>query len=300
MVLFGLAPVAQTQETSKIDARIVTLTCAAELTTVGSPHPVRLRSSRDVGRSMSAGDQIRCIGDGYLELFASDDKKRIEASQGWFTIQPLPPNPPFSLIAEGLRKYGIPGGPRAGDSLILWPYDGSTVSPETFVIRWVPVQEKIELAIRVAGKNLTLWGPVEVEGTKGFLNSDGIFPVLMAYKTQSEQSDLILSLSIGERAKWEDAHFSLLTSQQEHELTADLNSWATRTEAVALHLGRAYSFTHFRLFAEAADEYDSALEDAPESPHLLEEAIEMNRLAGKADRVKELEHRLKLLSDASS
>jgi hypothetical protein len=295
MVLLASASAAQTQEPPKIDARIVALNCAAELATMGSSRPVALRSSRDVGRALSEGDQIRCIGDGYLELFVCEEKKRVNSSQGWFPIPPLPAKPPFCRIGEALRKYGVPGGTRAGGSLILWPYDGSTVNPETFVIRWVPVQEKIELAIRVAGKNVTVWGPVKEDGTIGLLKPDSISAILMAYRSQSEQSDLILSLSLREGTKWEDAHFSVLTSQQEHDLTAELSSWATWANAVALHLGRAYSFTHFRLFVEAADEYDSALRGAPESPYLLEEAIEMNRLAGKNDRVQELQRLLKAL-----
>ena len=44
--------------------------------------------------------------------------------------------------------------------------------------------------------------------------------------------------------------------------------------------------------AEAAEEFDSALDSASESRYLLEDAIQANRLAGRTSRVKELQTRL--------
>ena len=84
----------------------------------------------------------------------------------------------------------------------------------------------------------------------------------------------------------------MLNGRQEQELNAQLDFWAKHTDGLALLLGRGYSYTRHKLFAEAAEEYESALSSASESRYLLEDAIQANRLAGRMSRVKELQARM--------
>jgi hypothetical protein len=51
---------------------------------------------------------------------------------------------------------------------------------------------------------------------------------------------------------------------------------------------------------EAADEYETALQSAPESPYLLKDAIDADQRAGRASRVKELQSRLASLPPAAN
>jgi len=88
--------------------------------------------------------------------------------------------------------------------------------------------------------------------------------------------------------------------RQEQELNAQLDFWEKHTDGLALRLGRGYSFTRYKLFAEAAEEYESALISAPDSRYILEDAIQANRLAGRPSRVKELQTRLASQPEAAN
>jgi hypothetical protein len=131
-----------------------------------------------------------------------------------------------------------------------------------------------------------------VDGAAGSLKSDAVSSALVAYKMKAGSPGLILTLTLANASDWKEVHFSFLNSKEEQELSAQLDYWEKHTDSLALHLGRAYSFSRHKLFAEAAEEYDSALNSAPESRYLLEDAIQANRLAGFPSRVKELQTRL--------
>jgi predicted Zn-dependent protease len=147
-------------------------------------------------------------------------------------------------------------------------------------------------------KDATLWGPVEVDGSAGSLQSDAIVQALAAHKAKAGSQGLVLTLTPANSSDWEEVHFSLLRGRQEQELNAQLDFWATHTDGLALRLGRGYIYTRNKLFAEAAGEYDSALSAAPESPYLLKQAIDANQRAGRASRVQELQKRLATIDKA--
>ena len=145
-----------------------------------------------------------------------------------------------------------------------------------------------------------LWGPTEVDGGVGSLKSGELSSALAAYKAKAASPSLILTLTLANSSDWEEVHFSLLNARQEQELNAQLDFWEKHTEGLALRLGRGYSFSRFKLFADAAEEYDSSLSSAPESRYLLEDAIQANRLAGRPSRVKELQARLASQPEATN
>jgi hypothetical protein len=206
------------------------------------------------------------------------------------------------VIAQALAGYGISGATRgiAADSRILWPSENSVVLPQHFAIRWTPIAQKIELAILSEAKDVTLWGPATVDGETGGLQSDAIVSALAAYKEKSGGQSLVLTLTPTNSSNWEEVHFSLLPAKQEQYLNAQLNFWQSHTDGLALRLGRGYTYTRNRLFAEAAEEYDAALKTAPDSPHLLKQTIEANKMAGRTPRVKELQTRLASLPDIAN
>jgi hypothetical protein len=303
MVLCSSISVCLAQSTEPADARILHIDCDARLQKHGTATWRLLDPSRDVALSLIAGDQVKCLNEGSLEILIPEGKKQISKSQGPFTVVPValpsqhiagedsvPPN----LIAGELRKLVIAGATRglAADSRILYPAEGSVVLPDDFVIRWVPVPQKIILSILSEAKDVTLWGPTETNGETGELRSAAVSSALADYKKKPAGQDLILTLTIGNAADWEEAHFSLLRGKQELDVSAQLDYWAKNSDGLALHLGRGYTFSRHKLFAEAAEEYEAALNSAPGSRYLLEDAIQANRLAGRATRVKELELRM--------
>ncbi len=156
----------------------------------------------------------------------------------------------------------------------------------------VPVPQKIILSILSEAKDVTLWGPTETNGETGELRSAAVSSALADYKKKSAGQDLILTLTIGNAADREEVHFSLLRGKQEQDVIAQLDYWAKNSDGLALHLGRGYTFSQHKLFAEAAEKYEAALNSAPGSRYLLEDAIQANRLAGRAPRAKELELRM--------
>lgn len=296
--LAGAAADSQAQTTGAVAGRIVSVQCAARLQKNGTQGEVQLSSPRDIALGLSAGDRVQCSGDGYLEVLVSSGTKKITASDNWFTIPPLPADPAFpkadAVIAQSLANYGRSGATRgnAPDSRILWPSSNAAVLPDRFVIRWAPVPQKIVLAVMSESKDVTIWGPTEADGRAGSLKSGALSSALAAYKAKAGGTAMILTLTPAKSSDWEEVHFSLLNARQEQELNAQLDYWGKNTEGLALLIGRGYSYSRFKLFADAADEYDSALSSAPESRYLLEDAIQANRLAGRPSRVKELQTRL--------
>jgi hypothetical protein len=299
---------AQTQgvQTEKVVAgRIMSVHCDGRLLRKGAHDESKLLYPRDIALGLTAGDAVRCNGPGYLEVLVSEGTRRIPPPQTPFTIKPLPADPKYpedQVIAESLTGYGVSGASRGitADSRILWPAENSAVVPEHFVIRWAPVPQKIVLSILSEAKDVTLWGPTEMDGEGGSFKSDAVSSALAAYKTKPGSAGLVLTLTLANSGDWEEVHFSLLNGREERELNAQLDFWRKHTDGLALRLGRGYSFSRRKLFAEAADEYDAALNSAPESRYLLEDAINANRLAGRPLRVKELQTRLASRPEAAN
>ena len=286
------------QNTEAADGQIITVAGQAEVQIAG--HSKRSLSKRDEGMRLKAGDRVQCFGLGSLVILLPSGLKKIVAADGSFVIRPIEPDPAFHKpIIEALANYGVAGATRgnAAPSRILWPSQNCAVRPEHFVIRWQAVPQKITVSIMSDAKETTIWGPTAVDGNSGSLQSKAISAALAGYKMKPANAGLVLTITFADPSDWEEVHFSLLTGTQEQELNTQLDFWEKQTDGLTLRLGRAYSFSRHKLFAEAAEEYESALSSAPESRYLLEDAIQANRLAGRASRVKELQSRLASLPE---
>jgi hypothetical protein len=302
----GTAADSHSQSAGPVAGRIVSLKCDARMQKNGTQAVSSLSPTRDIALGLSAGDRVQCNGAGYMEVLVASGTKKITASDNWFTIPPLPQDPAYpqgdAVIAQSLANYGRAGATRGAtaDSRILWPTANSAILPDRFVIRWAPVPQKIDLAVMTEAKDVTIWGPSAVDGRAGSFRSGALSSALAAYKSKAGSPALILTLTIANSSDWEEVHFSLLSGKQEQELNAQLDFWVKRTDGLALRLGRGYSYSRFNLFADAAEEYESALSSAPESRYLLEDAIQADRLAGRPSRVKELRTRLASQPEAAN
>src|SRR6202167_5359242 len=219
------------QTAGAVAGRIVSVQCAARLQKNGTQGEVQLSSPRDIALGLSAGDRVQCAGAGYLEVLVSTGTKKITASDSWFTIPPLPPDPAFpkadAVIAQSLANYGRAGATRgnATDSRILWPSANAAVLPDRFVIRGAPLPQKIVLAVISESKDVTIWGPTEVDGGAGSLESAALSSALTGYKAKAGGTALILTLTPAKSSDWEEVHLSLLNARQEQELNAQLDFW---------------------------------------------------------------------------
>jgi hypothetical protein len=295
ILALAFAPATAAQAPDAIAARVLSVHCDAKLVRSGSKNEVTLISPRDVALGLAAGDRIYCAKPGYLEMLVAEGLEKVtETPKLGYTVKPLPADPKYSenqQIVQALTEYGVSGATRgqAADSRILWPSDGAAVSPADFKILWTPLPKKISLAILSEAKDATLWGPAEVDGGAGELQSAAISAALDDYQKKSAEPALVLTLQVGDAADWDEMHFSLLSGKLRQELNAQLGFWAAQPDEMAAHLGRGYCFLRYKLYAEAAAEYDAALNSAPGSGYLLDAAIRANRLAGRASRVKKLQ-----------
>ncbi len=288
------------QNGEAVDGRITNVTCeTATLTRKGKSLSL---SQRNVQMGVKASDVVACSGKGSVEIFLPDRTEIVTAKDPPFIVPSFPDNPQYPEIAKYMTSYGIAGATRgnAAQSRILWPADGSAEVPENFVVRWAPVSQKIAVSILTEAKDVTVWGPTDVDGSAGVLKSAGASSALAAYKRKLPNARLVLTITFGNENDWEEAHFSFLSAQQEQDLNGQLDFWTKHTDGLTLHLGRGYAYTRHKLFSEAADEYETALESAPESPYLLKDAIEADQRAGRASRVKELQSRLASLPPAAN
>jgi|HubBroStandDraft_2_1064218.scaffolds.fasta_scaffold77007_3 hypothetical protein len=286
----GFVPECAAQNGEALDGRIAETTCKSAYLMRGGN---KLQVSYGMG--LKGGDVVYCSGPGQVNVVLPKGNKVVDARNRRLPIDKISDNPEFPVIAEYLTGYGLAGATRGRppDSRILWPEEGSVVVPEHFVARWAPVSQKVTLTIMSEAKDVTVWGPTEIDGASGSLKTTEISSALASYKAKSPNPNLVLTIAFANASDWEEVNFSLLKGREEEELNSQLDFWAKHSDGLALHLGRGYSFMRYKLYSEAAEEYESALTTAPESPYLLEDAIRAERMAGRDSRVKELETRLK-------
>ena len=87
-------------------------------------------------------------------------------------------------------------------------------------------------------------------------------------------------------------YFYLLSAPNEQALHRDLEMWNHHGNGLMRYVGRAYSFSRYKLYSEAAAEYEAALLLAPESQDLLEATINVYRSTGNLRRIHELQRLL--------
>lgn len=305
--VLGFSENARLQTPETVAARVLAVQGDAHLARSGSKDDYLLKSPRDIGLGLSAGDRVSCTGSGYVDLLVAEGQARVTASpKDGYQIKALATDPRFpaedKYIVDALRNYGIVGATRgnAAASRILWPAEGSAVMPENLVVRWVPFSQKISLSILTDAKDVTLWKSDMLDGSTGMLKSAEASAALAAYKKKSPNARVALTITFGNESDWEETQFSFLSPPQEQDLNTQLDFWAKHTDGLTLHLGRGYAYTRHKLFSEAADEYETALRSAPESPYLLKDAIDADQRAGRASRVKELQSRLASLPPAAN
>lgn len=137
----------------------------------------------------------------------------------------------------------------------------------------------------------SLWRREDVDGASGSLTDDDARQVLVRYRAETGRGPLMLQLddSCGGESQ---VSFILLSVGAEQSLKRDLASLRKEAGTLLHHLGRAAVYSHYGVFPQAADEYESALSTAPDSRHLLIRTIKAHRRTGNLLHARELEKRL--------
>jgi len=310
MVLIGLvwAPAFCAAAQIPADADIVAIIVKIEGTVfwkkAAAAQPAQLDPLKDIGRVVLFKEWVKVDPGSTLRVVDLRNKKpteapistpRMQAAQ-WVTFPHLPSEDQAALW-HVLTAFSELGGRKRGASSVFFsPAPESVVRPEHLVFQWTPdsSEKPVSLSITEANPSISgakpIWHQENVDGRTGRLDSPEARSALQAYRTGGSHNPLVLALTQGE-AKAKSVQFSLLVPRDETELTQQL---ADMDELPALlrHTGRAYILNAFKLYNEAADEYEAALAAAPNSTPLLLAAISAQQQTGNKAREEALRKRL--------
>jgi hypothetical protein len=255
----------------------------------------RLDSRWDTARRLYAGEQVRCEPGGFLRLRVGGRLKEIYGPSGWFTI-PRPTSGQADPLQRALDEYGRRGGrDRGGEApaiVVFSPSKGSAVSPGKFVISWKSLKAQCHASFTISDEAGDLvWKQDDVPGKAGVLNSAAVRRALRNYRSKLGEGPLNLTVnsSCGDETQ---SRFTLLKVADEQSLARELAHWNKDPGNLTRHVGRAAVFTQYKMFSQAAAEYEAALARAPQSSELLMRTIVAQRKVGNSARELALTKRL--------
>ncbi|PYP85990.1 MAG: hypothetical protein DMG65_19590 [Candidatus Angelobacter sp. Gp1-AA117] len=262
---------------------------------------VTLDGKRDRFRRLQDGELVQCGSGGSLKLQISGkikEIKEIKGSSDWLVIHPMTSSD--QDIMNAIESYGHIGGrdrPLASD--ILSPSPGSAMRAKWASFRWVPNRSvgRISLVIQ-DGFGSEIWRQDGIDGATGLFASDAARATLERYAKSGTQQ-MFFGVVDSNQQEIRTA-FTLLSSTDENALDHALERWSRKGPGLLRHAGRAFTFGQYKLFAEAAAEYEMALKLAPESEDLLTAAIQAYGRVGNSLRTDELKQLLSASHKRSS
>lgn len=260
----------------------------------GNTKPLKLNAKSDLARPLYVGDALHCETGGKITVRIGSRVTELNEKSGWFIVS-RPASAQSDRIQKAIAEYGRIGGRDKGGGprvLVYSPTDEGVVTPETFVIRWVPLGKKCDasLVIKEPGDN-ELWRQDNVSGLAVSLDSASARQAISTYRSKVGEGTLFLKLtdSCGHA---DQSRFDVLSLEDEESLRKELAHWNDETGKMIAHLGRASVFTSYKMFPQAAQEYEAALALAPQSYDLLKKNVDAHRRCGNHARADQLEKRL--------
>lgn len=251
----------------------------------------RLDPKSDKARRLYPGEQVLCLRGSLLRLRIGGEPRTAPVAR-WYTIPPLSSSrsDPIRIM---LDHYGGPSGiDRASPIQVFSPPQYGAARLRPFVIRWMPTAAGCTFSLLiqdVVGNRI--WRKHDVDGAAGSLSDPSAEQDLEEYRAKNGQAELTLTVSDSCDGSTQ-VSFSLLSVAKEQSLTEELAFWDKQTGTFVPHLGRASVYDRYRMFTQAAEEYEAALNVAPESRQLLLRTIAANRATGNLTRASELKKRL--------
>jgi hypothetical protein len=259
-----------------------------------SAKPIKLEQT-DVARRLYPGEQVRCEQGGFLRLRVAGKLRDVYGPSSWFTI-PRATSSQTDPLQKALDEYGRRGGRDRGGPvpavIVFSPSDRSVALPDLFTVRWVPSTKECETSFIIEDADgEKIWGQEHVRGTAGVLYSATARHALRKYRRVSGAGPLTLRLTdaCGNETK---VVFTLLAVTDEKLLGQELARWQKEPGNLTRHVGRGAVFAGYGMFPQAAEEYEAALAQAPQSLELLLRTIVAQRGVGNSAREQELTKRL--------
>jgi len=262
--------------------------CTAELMEPGAQEKKPLVVGRSGNRPLIDGEQLRCTGPGSMTIVVAEGRRTISKADGWVPIHQ-------GVMLQGMADYSEQASTRGTplrETIFMSPPQDGAIEIENFVVRWNPANVKgdVTLILATQGANHELWRQAAFPGAKDHLISEELRRALSAYRDRGATAPLMLRMTDAAGNSYE-VSFSILTPPDEETLQQMLAEWNSR-DTLVRELGRASTYSAFGLYVEAAQEYEAALQGAPNSFLLLQLAAAAERRTGNSARADELGHRL--------
>jgi hypothetical protein len=250
------------------------------------------------GRELHARDQIQCADDGKVTLqIGCDAPIELHGHHDPLMISAKSTSSCDRRLADLLMRFGQPGGrERSTGALLYSPADQYAAAPATLVLRWQPLSGRtLRFELRQRRKradgqrtDAVLWNSGDVDGALGSLESGDLRKVLAGLPPADDDEPLMMWM-LGAGSVDQVTRFHLLSAADEHGLAAEIDSLKELPhDAFLQHVARADVFKHYDLYPEAAEEYEAALELAPDNIPLHARAREVYELTGNVRRAREL------------
>ena len=258
---------------------------------------VRLKHGMDIFRKLYDGQNLRCGPGGRARIQVNGAMRNVTAPDGVVRIQSdRTLTVAQTRMLEVLREYGTPGGGRGSGSFIWSPPDGGAIRSGHLKVRWNASRGAGPLAMALfteAGERI--WSAKGVDAAPGRLQpaqEAEIHRALAQRRDDTNRQSMTLLATSKEHGSTEIT-FWVLSKQAEERLESRLKLWDEDTSDPLLRaIGHSHTLTDALLYAEAAEECDSALALAPESETVMLAAMQANRRTGNLARARELQERL--------
>ena len=212
-------------------------------------------------------------------------------------------------IRHPIPLRGItPAAPNRGDGVILLsPVERGIglVRPESFEFRWRRPKGNDE-PIRVAPLTVSInqcktdepiWSRPNIDYGLGSYVDQEVRSSLKQRQQRDSRISLEVVVASASFSKNQRFCFDLMSALEEKQLNDELAEFADHSDLVR-HAAQAYIFYRHKLYPEAVDEFDSALQLSPNTDYLIADAIKTYFQLGDEDGVETLLRRLEKISSA--
>jgi hypothetical protein len=258
-------------------------------------------SARDFVRNLQPNQKLK-LDNGQMQIVLCDGKKPPIKSDKWFTIPShiICSQAANSPIQRALRMhFDVAARQRGPDSFILFPIESKefmdVVRPETALLRWGSSPPlTVDLSINVIGAENVAWQKTGVSTPDGVFTNDELKNFLKAVREKYPEARL--QLKIRTTTTENTAIFQVLPKEKEEALQREIAGVQEQNKVIA-HLVRAEIYFRYKLFNEAATEYEEALKLSPESIELLRDTAGLQEQAGNLNRSNELQTQIERLTE---
>lgn len=256
-------------------------------------------SSRDKRRSLFAEQELVCGSQ--CQIIFTIGLVPIKLTEGTYLI----PNRIRSPIPlPGIKAATVR---RSAGAILLSPVEQGIglVRPESFGFRWRKLKINHE-TINVAPLTISvndcktdrrIWSRPNIDYGPGSYVADDIREFLKQEQRRDSRTSAEVVLASASFDKKQRFCFDIISAFEEVQLEDELAEFKDYSD-LARHAARAYIFYQHKLYSEAIDEFDAALQLSPNTDYLIADATKAHFQVGDEDGVVSLLQRLEKISSA--